>query len=181
MVDVEALAHRARRVADRGRARMAIRVAWAIAPLASLSIASGAHAGGCLCIGVVLLAVASWLRWRGRAGIEAVTTGLVLGAMPFAAALLLRTCGIECGKLGSITPAELTCFAAGAVAGAGVSLRMARASHDRRGRWLATLFVASLTAAVGCVGLGAAGVLATLVAMLASATVVWIPIAARAT
>jgi hypothetical protein len=181
MVDIEALAHSARRVADRSRARMAIRVAWVIAPLACLSIASGAHTSACLCMGVVLLAVASLLRWRGRAGIEAVTAGLVLGAIPFAAALLLRTCGIECGKLGSITPAELTCFAAGAIAGAGVSLRVARASDDRRGRWLATLLVASLTAAVGCVGLGAAGVLATLAAVLASAMVVWIPIAARAT
>lgn len=49
---------------------------------------------------------------------------------------------------------------------------VARASQDRQRRWLITILVASLTGALGCIGLEAAGVLSTLVALVASATVV---------
>lgn len=180
MVDVEALAHRARRVAERSRARMAGRVAFAVVLLAVVPLANGAHAGSCVCMAVVLFAVAALLRWRDRTGLETVTAGLVLGTIPVIAALAIPNCGIECTQIWSLDEAELACFAAGLIAGAGVSLHVARASSDRRRRWLMTILVASLTASLGCVGLGAAGVLSTLVAVLASATVVWIPVAVRA-
>ena len=76
--------------------------------------------------------------------------------------------------------AEDACFAAGALAGVTISLLVTRAPADRRRRWLTTLLVASLTSALGCVGLGAAGVLFTVVALVASATLVWIPVSLRA-
>lgn len=180
MVDVEALADRARGVAARSRVRMACRIGLLILPLACIPLASGARAGACACLALTLFAVAAYSRWRDRVGADAVTAGLWIGAVPLAVAVGLRACGIECAQLWAVTEAEVACFAAGAVAGIVASIVVARASQDRRRRWMITILVASLTAALGCVGLGVAGVLSTLVALVASATVVWIPVALRA-
>lgn len=113
-------------------------------------------------------------------GVDAVATGLLLGIVPFIAALVLQACGIECARLWAVTEAEAVCLGAGAMAGIAASLVVARSPQHRRQRWLITILVASLTAALGCVGLGAMGMLSTLVALVASATVVWIPVAIRA-
>jgi hypothetical protein len=129
---------------------------------------------------MLLLLAATLLRWRNRAGVDAVTTGLALGAIPFAAALVMRACGVEGAPLGSVAGAEIICFAAGAIAGAGVSLHVARTAQPRRHRWLAALLIACLTASLGCVTLGAAALVSTLAAVLASAALAWIPIGARA-
>lgn len=180
MVDVEALAERAERVAARSRVRMACRIALVIIPLTCVSIATSGHAATCACLGLVLFAVAAICRWRDRAGVDAVTTGLVLGAVPLLAALTLNACGVECAQLFAITKAEIMCFAAGAIAGIAASLLVARTQQSRRRRWLITILVASLTAALGCIGLGAAGVVSTLVALVASASIVWIPMTLRA-
>lgn len=180
MVDVELLAARAQRVAARSRARMAGRIAVVVIPLTCISLMSGGHVGVCACLGLVLLAVTAYWRWRDRVGTDAVTVGLWVGAIPLVAALGLKACGFECAQDWAIAEAELACFAAGAVAGIGASLLVARASQDRHRRWLITLLVASLTAVLGCTGLGVAGVLSTLVALVTSAGVVWIPVTLRA-
>lgn len=180
MIDLENLAKQARGVAERSRVRMALRVALIVLPLACIPIGGGANAGACACLGLVLLALAALLRWRDRTGRDAVTTGLALGAIPLLAAVGLRACGIECAQLWSLGEAEVACFAAGAIAGIAASLLVSRSDGERRKRWLMTLGVASLTATLGCVGLGTAGVLSTLVAMIASATIVWIPVSLRA-
>ena len=180
MVDVEALAERARGVAERSRVRMALRVALIVAPLACIPIAGGADAAACACLGLVLFAAAALFRWSDRGGRDAVATGLALGAIPLLAAVGLRACGVECAELWSFGEAEAACFVAGAVAGSSVSLLVPRASRDRRRRWLITLVVTSLTSALGCVALGTVGVISTLVALIASATVVWIPVSLRA-
>jgi hypothetical protein len=180
MVDVEALAERARHVAARSRLRMACRIGLVILPLACVPLVSGAHAGACACLGLALFAVAAYGRWRDRTGVDAVTTGLVIGVVPLVAALALRACGIQCAQLWALTEAEAICLGACAIAGVAASLVVVRASQHRRRRWLITILVASLTAALGCAGLGVAGVLSALVALIAGATVVWIPIAVRA-
>lgn len=180
MVDLAVLAERAQRVAERSRARMACRIAWVIVLLGLVPFAAGAPIEACACLGGALFAVAAYFRWRDRTGVDAVTAGLLLGTVPLLAALGLRACGLECARFGAMGEAELACFAAGAVAGVAASLVAARRSQPRRRAWLITLLVASLTAALGCVGLGAAGVISTLVALVASATVVWIPVALRA-
>ena len=131
-------------------------------------------------VGLVLFAVAAFCRWRDRAGVDAVSTGLWIGLVPLVAALALNACGVECAQPWAITEAEVMCFAVGAIAGVAASLLVARAPQHRRRRWLITILVASLTAALGCVGLGTAGVLSTLVALVASASVVWIPVTLRA-
>jgi hypothetical protein len=180
MVDLEKLANRARSIAERSRVRMALRVALIVLPLACIPIGAGANAGACICLGGVLLALTALLRWRDRSGRDAVTTGLALGSIPLIAAVGLRACGIECAQFWSLGEAEVACFAAGAIAGVAASLLVSRADGERRKRWLMTLGVASLTATLGCVGLGTAGILSTLVAMIASATIVWIPVSLRA-
>lgn len=179
MVDVEALAGRASRVAARSRVRMAARVALFVLPLACIPVLGGAEVAACGCLGFLVFAVAAVFRWRDRAGRDAATAGLALGAIPLLTAFALRGCGVNCSAFSSFGEAEIACFAAGAVAGIGATLFVARGSADRRRRWLTTLLVASLTSALGCVGLGTAGVVATLVALVASATVVWIPVSLR--
>ncbi|MEJ7601575.1 MAG: hypothetical protein WKG01_26970 [Kofleriaceae bacterium] len=147
----------------------------------AIAVLSGGHAATCWCLGGGLLALAIALRWRDRVGVDAVRTGLVLGLVPALAALMLRSGGIECAAFGTLSGAELACFAAGAIAGMGVTIRVARTTGQRRRRWLLTLLVASITAALGCAGLGIAGVVTTLVAVIGTASIVWIPVAARAT
>lgn len=180
MVDIEALATRSRQVADRSRVRMACRVLVVIASLTCIPLLAGAHRASCVCLAVALFLTAAVLRWRDRNGIEAVKLGLAFGAIPLLAAVGLRACGIACAELGAFSEGELACFAAGAVAGAGVSFVVAHGSQRGQWRLLWTILVASLTASLGCVGLGMAGVLSTVVAMLASATLVWIPVSLRA-
>lgn len=180
MVDVDVLAQRARRVAARSRVRMACRVAIVVAPLACIPFLGGAHAPTCACFGLVLFAVAAFLRWRDRTGVKAVSIGLALGAVPLFAALALRACGVECSQMWSFSEAESACFTAGAIAGIGATLLVARSSQDRRRQWIGTILIASLTAALGCLGLGTMGIVSTLVALVASATVVWIPVSLRA-
>jgi hypothetical protein len=110
-----------------------------------------------------------------------VRDGLLLGAVPAAVAVLLRGCGVRCAPLGAFGEAEWACLAAGVVAGVGVTLLAIRSTGPRRRRWLLRLLVASMTASLGCAGLGIPGVVATLAALVATASIVWLPLAFRAT
>jgi hypothetical protein len=179
MVDLERLAGEARRTAERSRVRMAARVAIVLVPLVAIAILAGGEGLACGCLGCVLLVLAAGLRWRDRFGVEVVRDGLLLGLVPAAAALLLRGCGIECAPVGSLGDAEWVCLAAGVIAGAGVTVFALRSRGSRRRRWLLTLLVASLTASLGCAGLGTAGVFATLAALVTTASLAWIPVTMR--
>lgn len=179
MVDLDALARDARRTSEWGRARMACRIVVVIAALAAVPLLSGARPELCACLAVVLFAAAAFLRWRSRLGVDSVRDGLVLGAVPLAAALVLLGCGVECPPLASSAGA-LVCSAAGAVAGVGVTWRASRATSARGRRWLLTLVVASMTAAMGCVGLGLGAVLPALLALPLVAALAWIPMVRRA-
>jgi len=160
---------------------MACRIAIVIAPLALVPIISGASATNCACLAVALFAVAAYLRWRSQLGRDAVWDGLIMGTVPLLTALLLRSCGANCGPLGTFSEAELACVLAGAVAGAGVTLRAAELPAHRAERWLLSVLVASVTAALGCVGLGLGGVLATLGAITVAGAASWIPVRLRTT
>lgn len=180
MVDLETLARRAQRTAEWGRARMACRIAGVVAPLALVPLAGGASLATCACLAVALFAVSALLRWRNQIGVESVRDGLLLGAVPLVAALFLRGCGVECASLGSFGEAELACVVAGALAGVGVTWRALQAPTPRGRRWLLTLLVASMTAALGCAGLGVGGMLAAVIALPLVAGAAWIPAALRA-
>jgi hypothetical protein len=179
MVDLEVLAARAQRTAERSRWRMGARIALVIAPLAALAMLAGGSLAACGCLGCALLALAIVLRWRGRLGAEIVRDGLVLGLVPAVAALWLRGCGFECAPIGAVGEVEVVCLAAGIITGGGVTLLAMRSGGARRRRWLLTLLVASMTASLGCAGLGVPGVIATLAALVVTALVVWIPAAIR--
>jgi len=158
---------------------MACRVAVVVAPLALVPLVGGARAEVCACLAVALFVAAALLRWRNQTGVEAVRDGLLLGGVPLVAALFLRGCGVQCSSFGAFGEAELACVIAGAVAGLGVTLRAARAPAARGRRWLLTLVVASMTAALGCAGLGVGGVLAAAIALPLVAGAAWIPVALR--
>jgi len=179
MVDLEALAQRAERTAARSRVRMACRIWAPIAVLALPPIIGGASVGACVCVTAALCIAAAVLRWRDRIGVESVTAGLALGAIPVGAALILRHCGIECGGLPALAAGPLTCSLAGALAGIGVTWRAWHATVARRQRWLTTMLIALATAALGCAGMGAAVIATTLLAIVVAAALALIPSAVR--
>ena len=180
MVDLDALARRARRRAEWGRARMACRIAAAIAPLAVVSAAAGADPGVCACAAVLLFVTSALLRWRSQLGVDSAHDGLLLGTLPLGAALLLGDCDVECYNASVLSGPMLACSIAGALVGIGVTLRAVRVRRHRTLRWVLTLLVAAMTAALGCAGLGLGGVVSVLIALGAVAGTSWIPVSLRA-
>jgi hypothetical protein len=179
MVDVNQLTAQARRASEWGRARMAVRVGVVVAALALISFACGTAPSVCAGGGLALLAAAVGLRFWHQAGVEAVRIGIPLGTIPLAAGILLKRMGVQCGSLGAFSGGDLVCMLAGAIAGAGVTAWAARGQMDRLRRWPSAVLVASLTAMLGCVGLGLGGMLATLATLVMSSAVAWIPLVAR--
>ncbi len=179
MVDLDRLAVQARRASEWGRARMALRVSAVVAALTLVSLASGTAPGACASGGLALFAATVALRFWHQSGVEAVRIGLPLGAIPLAAGIVLQRMGVKCGSLGEFSQPELLCVLAGAIAGASVTVWAARGPIDRLRRWPPALLVASLTAMLGCLGLGVSAMLATLATLVMSSAVAWIPLAAR--
>lgn len=179
MVDLDALARRARRRAEWGRARMACRIAAAIAPLALASMVGGADPGVCACAAAVLFVTSALLRWRSQLGVESTRDGLLLGTLPLGAALLLGDCEVECSTASVLSAPMLACSLAGALVGIGVTLRAVQMRRHRALRWVSTLIVAAMTTALGCAGLGLSGAISVLIALGAIAATSWIPVALR--
>jgi hypothetical protein len=101
-----------------------------------------------------------------------------MGMVPLVAALGLQTCGIGCASWGQLSEAELACVIAGLLAGVGIAARATGDGHGPR-VWALATAVASVTAALGCVGLGMGGLLATLIALVASSAGAWVPLRAH--
>jgi hypothetical protein len=179
MVDLETLARRAERTAARSRVLMAARVGLPIAVLAFAAVAGGASIAACACVAVPLFVAGALLRWRNRIVVECVTAGLALGAVPARVALVLRCCGIECRGLPGVSVGEVLYLLATVLVGIGVTWRASHAPGARRQRWLATMLVASATAALGCVGMGVAALASTLLVVVAAASLALIPISVR--
>jgi hypothetical protein len=178
MVNLDELERRARRAAERGRARMAARIGWIVLPLAGLSLLGGAAPGTCAGLAGLLFVLAAGLRYWHREGVVAVEMGLVMGSVPLLAALSLRTCGVDCTSWDQLSGAGLACIVAGVLGGMGVAAHATSAGHGPRVWGLAT-GVAAATASLGCVGLGLGGLLITVGALIASSTVTWVPLRAR--
>lgn len=179
MVDLDRLANKARDAAESSRIRMACRTVVAVTSFCAIAIAAGGSVVPCLCLAFALFAGTALLRWWHREGVEAVRLGLVMGAVPMLAGVVLPGCGVNCAPPGQFGEAELICVLAGIVAGAGLAVFAER----KRGQWrvwfLATL-VAGLTASLGCTTLGVTGLAATLLAMTVSSVAVRIPLLLRA-
>jgi hypothetical protein len=110
----------------------------------------------------LLLGLAVWLRWRGRRGIEAVTTGLLAGSIPLAAGFVLARCAAD----GSASLCLGFSVLVGLGAGAVIAVREAR-QRERFWGWFTAGAVAALAASLGCVRLGVLGVAGVVVGMAA--------------
>lgn len=173
MVNRELLKERGLRAYELGRVRGAARAAWLLVPLATACALVTGAGEKCACLGVLLLAAAVALRWRSRQGAEGVAVGLLAGVVPLVAGLVVARMDPGCVGAPLLSPCAVLCFATGLPAGVWLGLRAARGRLDALSR-TAAVVVAVLAASLGCVGLGAAGVVgAALGLMLGSVPLVW--------
>jgi hypothetical protein len=153
MVDLERLKARARCAYELGRFRSAARIALYLAPGAALCLYLAPDRAQCSCLIALLLTATIALRFRDRRGGESVRTGLIAGSFPLAVALLLAT-DPRCERL--------LCIAISAVVatGAGIWVGLQQRDPARRGSGpLVACGIAILAASVGCLPLGALGIL----------------------
>ena len=157
MVNPEDLVARGLRAYEVGRFVTASRIALLLIPIAALCLLESEGREACACLAVVLLGSAVWLRWRDREGLDSVTTGLVAGALPLGAGLLLARFDLRCGLAGGETSCTVFSVVIGALAGVVIALR-----ENRWRRRLTSLItagaIASLAAGLGCIRLGVWGV-----------------------
>jgi len=180
MVDLEALAKRARRAAEWGRLRSASRVASAVIPLTLLSTLVSPNRGAIAGVGLLLLAVTVVLGWRNAEGAGAARSGLKLGSIPMAVGLFTIAVEGWCDPDRTITLCGVGCLSAGVFAGVATAWYAIRTQAPGRLRiWAQIGIVASFTAALGCIGLGLGSALAVLGAMAAGAAIAWLPARAR--
>jgi len=141
---------RASHAYERGRLLIAVRVAAIVVPLAALCARETGEWRRCATIGLSLLVVAIAARWRLPRGRRSVDAGLLTGAIPMTAALVLC-------RFAAAWPVEAAitiCTMAGLLAG-GMAARAIATSTDGEWRnWTTASAVAGLTAALGCIGIG---------------------------
>ena len=155
MVNLETLTARSLRRYELGRLRMAARVAIVLAPIVAVCLLEPIGREACACCAGLLLAASIWFRFRNQAGVESVTTGLLAGGVPLAAALVLTRFDPGCATAGPISFCTGFSLLIGAAAGAVVTLRE-RGPAPLPSHWLPVVGVALLTASLGCVRLGVA-------------------------
>ncbi len=102
-----------------------------------------------------------------------------MGIIPPVATVLLRACGVDCAPLSRLGEGEIACILAGALAGAGVTLRASAEEHGSFRSWALATGVAAATAALGCGALGAGGVLVTVSALVAASGLAMVPLRTR--
>jgi hypothetical protein len=181
MVDLDVLARRARRAAEWGRLRSASRVAFVVAPLTLLATLVSPNRAAIAAIGLALLGVTVALGWWNAEGARAARAGLKLGVIPMAVGLFTIAVEGWCRPDAALTLCGAGCLLAGLFAGGASAWYAIRTQAASRLRvWAQIGLVASLTTAIGCVGLGLGSALAVLGAMAAGAAVAWLPARARA-
>lgn len=180
MVDLEALASRARRAAEWGRLRSASRVAPVVVSFTLLALLISPNRVAAAWIGLSLLAVTITLGWLSAEGAGAARSGLKLGAVPMAAALFTVAVEGWCDPDRAVTLCGVGCLMAGLLAGGASAWYAVRTQSAHRLRiWSEIGLVASLTTALGCVGLGFGSALAVIAAISAGAAIGWVPARAR--
>ena len=165
MVNLETLTARSLRHYELGRLRMASRIAIVLGPLVALCLLQPVGREPTACCAAVLIVGSVWLRVRNRAGVESVTTGLLAGAVPLAALLLLERFDPGCASAGVVSYCTGFSLLVGGAAGAVVAWRE-RARAPQAGNWLFGVGVAVLTAGLGCARLGLASLVGVTVGML---------------
>jgi pheromone shutdown protein TraB len=158
MVNLEKLHADGLRAYEIGRLRTAARAAIVVLPVALLCALVTGERETCACLGGVLLLTAVFLRWRSKRGTESVTAGLLAGAVPLVVGLFVASLAPECANAPMISLCTAVCAATGAVSGAIIGLRAVHRRADLVS-FLTASGIAVLAASMGCVGLGAAGVI----------------------
>ena len=163
------------RAYELGRLRSAMRAAWLLVPVAVLCtletrVVDDAASEPCLCIGVLLLGVSVFFRWRSRQGAESVRDGLLAGALPLLAGLLLGRLappGSIDTQLFSLSTAA--CVLLGIPSGVWLGQRSAR-RQVRLTSGLTAALVSVLAASLGCIALGTSALVGVIVGLLLGAT-----------
>jgi hypothetical protein len=136
---------------------MAAKVALVVVPLIAICLLEPVGRKTCICCGAFLLAATIWLRFRDRAGLDSVSTGLLGGAVPLAAALVLTRLDPGCATAGALSMCTGFSVLMGGTAGAIVAFREA-SGRLRGAHWLLASGIASLAASLGCARLGVASI-----------------------
>lgn len=158
MMSHEQLRAQGLRAYELGRLRSACRVALVLLPLCGFCLAHERGREPAACSAALLLAAAVWLRWKDRRGLESVRTGLLAGSLPLASGLLLETLDLRCGWAGGEAFCSGFALLIGGAAGVWIGAREGR-WQGRLQSWLAAGVIAGLAASVGCIRLGAIGLI----------------------
>lgn len=142
---ISGLRVRAVQAYERGRLLTAVRITPVVAALAALCARETGEWRRCAIVGVVLLAVSITVRWRLPRGRHVVDAGLLTGAAPMLAALVLCRFALESLAGTALGVCALAGFVSGWLTG-----RVAGGAAQ----WPAAALVAGLTAALGCIGIG---------------------------
>jgi len=165
MVNREELKKEAMRAYEVGRLHNAARAAWVLVP-ATIVCAVGTGAGDrCACIGVLLLTVAIFLRWRDRRGTENVRNGVLAGSLPMIAGLVVGRLSPGCVGAPLFSACTGVCLTFGILSGFWLGLRTPRGAANLP-TGLVAAGISILAASLGCAGLGIAGVAGVAVGLL---------------
>ena len=157
MVNLDDLTAQSLQHYERGRVRMALRIAIVLVPVIALCLLEPVGREACACCAALLLGAAVWLRFQSRLGVESVTTGLLAGAVPLGAALLLTQLDPRCGMAGPLSFCSAFSVVIGGAAGVVVALRE-RTRAGVSGHWVLAGAIAILAASLGCARLGLASI-----------------------
>ena len=157
MVSREHLRSYGLRAYEVGRLRAASRVGLVLVPVVAVCLFESRGREACACCASLLLSMAIWLRWRDRAGLESVATGLQAGSIPLVAGLLLERFDLRCGLAGASSLCTAFAVLLGGAGGVFIGVRE-HEGRARLGSWIAAGVIAVLASSLGCLRLGVVGV-----------------------
>ncbi len=151
---------------EKGRLIAASRLLWVVVPIVILSLYTcGGFEIVPLVIGCVLAITVVALKWRGQEYGFAVGPGLIAGIIGFTIPLVLHILGICCRNNLEI----VFCGLSGVIAGIVVGKFIGQSRRQHRSKsFLIALFIAALTAALGCMSLEIGAIVGLFVALLGS-------------
>jgi hypothetical protein len=178
MLDERQLSIAARRAYERGRLRRGLIEASPAIPMTLLSLVSTHAVGLNLVLGVLLAVTATGMFWRGGGLARGVSPGLIAGALVIIVPVLGRQCAYFC--IGPVCWS--TCVMACAFAGIGAGVVLAQSWREYRSAQsiAASLTIAALAGAMGCLEIGLTGLVLAGVTMVLSSSALTLATSRRA-
>lgn len=165
MVNLERLRSGGIRAYEFGRLRSAARAAWILIPTTIVCAIETGSSEVCACIGVLLLGVAIFFRWRNRQGSITVRNGLIAGGAPLIAGLFIARLAPSCVGAPLASLCTAVCLVIGSSSGVWLGIQIAQ-RRSGAANWLTACGISVLAASLGCVRLGVAGVLGVAIGVL---------------